>query len=1075
MNTYLFSFVDFRNPQKITVEDKERYYLSLPSELISQTHFYSNLETQTFAQHKVEFERRSKSFAALLRMHDLSRSYGVYLSVFQEMRSEKYRASWIGIGQFIKGLKKRLSKKEIINLWDNLAVYLLVNPSEQLVQHIVSVLIADTFLAKVREFVRANDTDDEASFFTKEQQAQLWRLARHAKVVLGIPVASGTTDQNASSLSMLQKQLMISNHDHLVSQFRRQQFERLSRALVQSQATRGSANPTSSASPSGNELEEIKKRLSDKERKSLVEMEAENDTLATVQAKLTDVLSTDSVEAVSTSTQTAVYIHGNLLTREDQLPPTIYSVKRFALGENKYNYYLTYFTGNAVENVMQRVEGRFIVDDQTFSLSDRPPEYEREGFQLFKLNENPIVIEDSPAVASFSLQLVPALQPTEPVVLPQSNTVGAHPVVEMRNLGLDSDIAAETKASGTNRLQIADFRRVEQELACYVPGEVSHIENILASEYKEKVTRNTIISETEIEETEESENEAHSDTVTADKLEMQSEANEVLKEARELGIDVGTSVGGQIGPVTFSAEAGVDYNTSSSKEQSNSAALNFAREVTEKITRKIVEKRSSRRKSLSRREFEDVNKHGFDNREGTDHVVGIYRWVDKIYNNYLVNYGKRLTYEFMVPEPAMNFIGAQIAKRLLEQQANPLPKRPISPQAAGLERILDITPNGFYTFAQLYNADVEQPPRPRLTVSRSFSFEVQQKEGKHAFTFNELEIPEGYTAERILTVSGSFVVHGENTADDENDPGDTTLTVSITGYSETFFAIEDHLHRVFRGGESVNEEDFLLDSIEGILPVSVSVFDIASYAFSVTVDCKRTDQLLEEWRLRTFNLIMLAYQDRLAEYESAMSALKAREGEGELNFNSGTNRQIERTELKLSCINMLTKPFDLNYSGLHYVPGLFPPEVLQSKNLEQQSKMAKFLESAVEWTLMAYTFYPYYYAHRASWYLKMNIEGGSDPIFKSFLSAGFARVKVPVRKGYEKAFIYFLETGDIWTAPEFVLDTENDIYTSIDDELATADDEIRIEQSWASKIPTNLTILQKNAWRTGCVWPSLCR
>ena len=42
---------------------------------------------------------------------------------------------------------------------------------------------------------------------------------------------------------------------------------------------------------------------------------------------------------------------------------------------------------------------------------------------------------------------------------------------------------------GVTNLGIADFRRVEQEVCCYVPGEVSHIENIMAREFKERSTR----------------------------------------------------------------------------------------------------------------------------------------------------------------------------------------------------------------------------------------------------------------------------------------------------------------------------------------------------------------------------------------------------------------------------------------------------------------------------------------------------------------------------------------------------------------------------------------------------------
>jgi len=42
---------------------------------------------------------------------------------------------------------------------------------------------------------------------------------------------------------------------------------------------------------------------------------------------------------------------------------------------------------------------------------------------------------------------------------------------------------------GVKQIGIADYLKVEQTVHCYVEGEVSHIENIMAREYKEKATR----------------------------------------------------------------------------------------------------------------------------------------------------------------------------------------------------------------------------------------------------------------------------------------------------------------------------------------------------------------------------------------------------------------------------------------------------------------------------------------------------------------------------------------------------------------------------------------------------------
>ena len=55
-------------------------------------------------------------------------------------------------------------------------------------------------------------------------------------------------------------------------------------------------------------------------------------------------------------------------------------------------------------------------------------------------------------------------------------------------------------------------------------------------------------------------------------------------------------------------------------------------------------------------EVTERNKHIFKNQEANaNDISGIYRWVDKIYELQIVNYGKRFMLEFIVPEPAAFF------------------------------------------------------------------------------------------------------------------------------------------------------------------------------------------------------------------------------------------------------------------------------------------------------------------------------------------------------------------------------------------------------------------------------------
>ncbi|MEN9326426.1 MAG: hypothetical protein RI943_847, partial [Bacteroidota bacterium] len=210
------------------------------------------------------------------------------------------------------------------------------------------------------------------------------------------------------------------------------------------------------------------------------------------------------------------------------------------------------------------------------------------------------------------------------------------------------------KLFGVKNLGIQEYRRVEQTLCCYVPGEISHIENIMAKEYKEKSTRNLLRTENTTEISSETEIENINDTTTSERNELSSETAKELQ--KDTSFDISGSVTVSKDSKAFgsiSANASTGYNNSSSSSLSNTEAQNYAKEITERALERVVQKTSEKRTFKMIKEFEENNKHGFDNRGGTDHVTGVYRWVDKIYDNQLVNYGKRLVLEIDVPNPAL--------------------------------------------------------------------------------------------------------------------------------------------------------------------------------------------------------------------------------------------------------------------------------------------------------------------------------------------------------------------------------------------------------------------------------------
>ncbi len=115
------------------------------------------------------------------------------------------------------------------------------------------------------------------------------------------------------------------------------------------------------------------------------------------------------------------------------------------------------------------------------------------------------------------------------------------------------------------------------------------------------------------------------------------------------------------------------------------------------------------------------------------------------------------------------------------------------------------------------------------------------------------------------------------------------------------------------------------------------------------------------------------------------------------------------------------------------------------------------MEQAFEWSIMDYTFYPYYWASRDEWQ-KMYLSESADPLFRSFLQAGMARVIVTVNPGFEDAVQFFMTTGRIWNGDEVSI-MGDPMYMSIVDKLRQPTGEPQ-GKYWITRIPTTLTILQ---------------
>lgn len=640
---------------------------------------------------------------------------------------------------------------------------------------------------------------------------------------------------------------------------------------------------------------------------------------------------------------------------------------------------------------------------------------------------------------------------------------------------------------GVKKVGIAEYKRVEQELCCYVEGEVSHIENIMAREYKEKASRSLNRSETTTETTQEREAENLSDTTSTDRHELQQEVAQVLENSKEFNYGASTSVSASYGGmITLGLDANMGGSSSSSASNSFNTSESFAKEVVERAMERVVKKSSHKRTSRMLREYEENNKHGFDNRKGDQHVTGIYRWVDKIYRNKLVNYGKRLSYEFAIPEPAKDW------KNLIQTKVESSMVKPTKPEI-GINDWRQINKTNYANLAAKFNADVEAPLDNEIIIGKSFedSKARADKEGKDYVVgehWNQtvktkadtLKIPDGYQTKKAK-------IYGKT-------------TWSGSGYGDAVIISLGKEELVLKNSSFPGfKHSTSLSSVQKELPIAIASTINGSYqnwySFSLEITCELTTEEKERWQKTTYQAIYKAYKDACADYNDALALWEIHQASltnKEKTIEGGNptnNRRIEQTELKKTAIRYMLSQvpaISLGQNFRYNENKHCANPIMQSAQLNNYTEHIQFLEEAIDWKLMAYTFHPYFWASCNEWKNLVQVQNAADPLFETFLQAGFATLKVPVSAGYEKAILFFLDTGRIWKKGDVLVDDLNNEYKSIakslriepnnsnccrqDNGKETTDncncckkELVCVEAEWTTRIPTALTIIQDHA------------
>jgi hypothetical protein len=109
---------------------------------------------------------------------------------------------------------------------------------------------------------------------------------------------------------------------------------------------------------------------------------------------------------------------------------------------------------------------------------------------------------------------------------------------------------------------------------------------------------------------------------------------------------------------------------------------------------------------------------------------------------------------------------------------------------------------------------------------------------------------------------------------------------------------------------------------------------------------------------------------------------------------------------------------------------------------------------------MVYVFQPYFWARKSTWDHRLLLSD-TDAEFAAFLRAGYARVQIPLRPGFEEFALAFFETGEVpQTHPSGVVGED---YLSIVEELRAmfgGGDRGVLVDSFEVRLPTTLHTLR---------------
>ena len=382
--------------------------------------------------------------------------------------------------------------------------------------------------------------------------------------------------------------------------------------------------------------------------------------------------------------------------------------------------------------------------------------------------------------------------------------------------------------------------------------------------------------------------------------------------------------------VLIQVGAGFAFNRNEYRQ--DKTAQNFAHEVLTKAVNRVQSRSSTQRSVTKVFETEETNKHVFTG--GDDHISGIYRWIDKRYKAQLFNYGKRMMFEFLVPEPAAFLVESRLRAF---QAALDVPQLPDLPTFETVELTFaadDIDEAKYNELSLQY--DLKDVPFPMLNRTVAF---INQETGQAYFEERGMQADDlwwsktydcrinavGYQIAK-LRMNGSIYWIDAGPANPRwRDRNFFNIAVNGTTLVQYDFTPTDY-KAMYTPNDDVypNNGPYLMTTES--LSLTLSFQEIKWYALEIFADLTLSPTAYAAWQRAVYQAVhdaektrvdhinqerQLAYDVRMSTYHNRLDELKATTINDLLQGQSeAANRATILTELKRQCIAVIAKEFD---------------------------------------------------------------------------------------------------------------------------------------------------------------------